>query len=391
MTLKQEDSLILPHGGKLILREYKEENIDFLSQNDENLQSITLNSWELSDLEMIGIGAFSPLEGFMTKEDYLSVLKYMRLKSGIVWTIPVTLSVEFDVAEQLSIDQNIILKDKEGSAYGILTLKEKYEYDKEYEAEMIYGTKDINHPGVKKLLNRGNVNLAGPITLFKRINYGDLKDYYLDPVQTRSMFKNLGWKKIVGFQTRNPIHRAHEYIQKCALEMVDGLFINPLVGETKSDDIPATTRMETYKILIEKYFPRERTRLAVFPAAMRYAGPREAVFHAIIRKNYGCTHFIVGRDHAGVGEYYGTYDAQKIFEEFSKEEIGIEILKFDHAFYCKKCETMGTMKTCPHDKNDHVHLSGTKVRNLLREGIMPPAEFTRAEVASILINAMRKS
>lgn len=389
--MSQHPNGIPAHGGHLINRIATPAERQEFMEKAESLPKIQLDKRALSDLVMIAIGGFSPLNGFMEAADYETVVTDMRLQNGLPWSIPVTLSVSEEVADSIKEGSWVRLDSPDGEFVGVLELTQKFRYNKAHEAINVYRTDEIKHPGVKVLYDAGPINLAGPVWLLERHPHPLFPKYQIDPAASRKLFLERGWKTVVGFQTRNPIHRAHEYIQKCALETVDGLFLHPLVGATKSDDIPADVRMRCYEIMFEKYFPQNRVIMAINPSAMRYAGPREAIFHALVRKNYGCTHFIVGRDHAGVGDYYGTYDAQHIFDEFEPGELDIVPMKFEHAFYCTRTKGMATSKTSPSLPEERIHLSGTKVREMLRRGELPPPEFSRPEVAEELAKAMKAS
>jgi len=377
MSAVTTEHLIRPHGGTLVDRTgERPDGVDALER-------LTLTSREVSDLDMLASGALSPLEGFMGREDYERVVAEMRLTSGVPWALPVCLAVH-----EAPTGDVVALVDEGGRLLAVLEVDEAFEYDSGREAEQCFRTTDVEHPGVARLFAQKPLYLGGRVTVFDRLPPSH-PELALDPADSRATFAERGWRRVVGFQTRNPIHRAHEYLTKGALETVDGLLIHPLVGDTKSDDVPVDVRIECYRVLLANYYPADRVVVSAFPAAMRYAGPREAIWHAICRKNYGCSHFIVGRDHAGVGSYYGSYDAQLIFDEFEPHELDIEPMFFEHAFWCKVCGQMATPKTCPHGGDDHVFLSGTKVRELLEAGELPPEQFSRPEVAEVLIKAYR--
>ncbi|WP_185974635.1 sulfate adenylyltransferase [Deinococcus detaillensis] len=378
-------TLPTPLGGELVSRVVRLGE-DFELGAFEHLPRLELSGRSFADLEMIATGAYSPLTGFLGEQDYLSVIEHMRLADGTPWSIPITLPVHRDEAGQYT---GRVLLTHAGQPVGTLLVSEQFAAQKDYEAREVYRTTDPAHPGVAALYAAGDVYLAGEVTLFE-VPRGDFPNAHRTPAEVREVTQARGWRSTVAFQTRNPIHRAHEYLQKVALELVDGLLLHPLVGQTKGDDVPAATRMQAYEVLLDKYYPSQRTLLSVYPAAMRYAGPREAVLHALSRRNYGASHFIVGRDHAGVGSYYGTYDAQEIFGAYTPQELGIQILKFEHTFYCQTCSQLVSPRTCPHDSSHHLILSGTKVREKLRAGQHLPAEFSRPEVAEVLRAAYQR-
>jgi sulfate adenylyltransferase len=379
-----------PHGGTLLLNQAGEAESAELLAESTGLPRLAVGSRHLADLEMLATGAYSPLSGFLRRADYLSVVNDMHLSTGLPWTIPVTLAVQAQQAARVREGARVVLVDANDIPQAILTVEEIYPYDKHHEASQVYRTQEEQHPGVRVLYQQGDLLLGGPVRVIA-LQEQSFARYRYTPTQTRELFAARGWTRVVGFQTRNPVHRAHEYIQKCALESVDGLYLHPLVGDTKEDDVPAGVRMRCYEVLLEHYYPADRVLLGVLPAAMRYAGPREAVFHALMRKNYGCSHFIVGRDHAGVGNYYGTYDAQTIFAAFDAAQLGITPMFFEHAFFCRICGSMASARTCPHEADQHITLSGTRVRQLLQAGQTPPPEFSRPEVAAVLIEAMRNA
>jgi len=361
---RKVDGMIEPHGGKLVNRMCRAERIE---------QKLEMDAREASDLELLGCGAYSPLDGFMCKNDYELVLREMRLENGIVWPMPITIASD----EKMNGDVALTF---EGRVVGAMEVEESFSWDREKESESVYGTTDVSHPGVAYTLGRKKYLLGGKVKVFSIRQWA----YPYIPEQTRGVIGKKGWKRVAAFQTRNAVHRAHEYVQKCALEICDGLMVQPLVGEKKEGDVPSDVMLKSYEMVVDRYYNRDRVLLAVLPAAMRYAGPKEAIFHAIVRKNYGATHFIVGRDHAGVGKFYGPYDAQRIFDDFSREELGIVPLCFENAFYCRACGSMATEKTCGHSKEERIELSGTMIRKNLSEGRDVPEDVLRREVVELL-------
>lgn len=379
--------LVPPHGGELKPLLLEGEELVQAQKAAESMPQVRLSSRETSDLIMLAVGAFSPLDGFMVQKDYDGVVENMHMADGTLWPMPITLAVTTERAETLSVgDQIALIDDESGELMGSMIIQDKFKYDKKNEAIKVFRTDDGAHPGVAKIYAQGDVYLGGPVKVFSEGSYPELyKEHYARPAETRVMFQELGWHTVGAFQTRNPIHRSHEYVTKIAMEVCDGVFIHPIVGKLKSDDIPANVRIECYEVLLENYYPKNRVVMKVYPMEMRYGGPREAVLHAVFRQNYGCSHLIVGRDHAGVGSYYGPFDAQTIFEEIPEGELHITTLNIDWTFWCHKCDGMASMKTCPHGKDDRVLISGTAVREMLGNGQKPPKEFSRPEVADILI------
>ena len=380
--------LIPPHGGKLNPLILKGESLHEASIKAQSLTKIRMTTRERDDLIMMGIGAFSPLEGFLGKADWKGVCDEMKMVSKTFWPIPITLSTSREVANHISEGQEVALIDDEGGELmGSMVVEEKYTIDKTYECKQVFKTDDLKHPGVAKLMAQGEMNIGGLVKVFSESNYPTkFKGLYAKPEETRKLFEDRGWRTIAALQLRNPMHRSHEYLAKIALEISDGLFIHQLIGKLKEGDIPAEIRAKCVDALVEHYFPRDRVIQKGYPLEMRYAGPREALLHAVFRQNYGASHLIVGRDHAGVGEYYGPFEAQDIFDQIPLNALLIKPLKIDWTFYCYKCQGMASPKTCPHGKDDHLILSGTKLRKILSEGKNPPKEFSRPEVLDILID-----
>jgi sulfate adenylyltransferase len=377
--------IVPPHGGKLNPRLVEKDTASY--RKAEGLPKVHLNSKEVSDLIMLAMGAFSPLDGFMNRNDYLGVVKNMEMQDGTLWPIPITLSVSSEESQSLKENQEIALVDGEsGEIMGTMTVQEKFPYDKKEEALEVFRTDDDAHPGVQRLYTQGDVYLGGPVQAFSEGKYPDEFPEFARPAETRKIFEERGWSTVAAFQTRNPMHRSHEYLTKIAMEVSDGVFIHPIVGKLKPGDIPAEIRMKCYRVLLENYFLKDRVVLKVYPMEMRYGGPKEAILHAIIRQNFGCSHLIIGRDHAGVGKYYGAFDAQRIFDELEPSALHIEPLKLDWTFWCYQCGEMASLKTCPHEVEDRCLISGTELRKMLSNGEKPPAEFSRPEVLDILID-----
>jgi sulfate adenylyltransferase len=377
-------ALVEPHGGTLINRFASADDARRIQERAPKLTALTLDARELADLELLAIGAASPLTGYVGSKDYASILRNLRLANGTVWPVPLTLAVADAQRAAVRAGSEVALHDERGRLWGVLAVDELFEREPLAEARAVYRTDSADHPGVAYVLSRPKWLVAGTVTVLPLPEDLPFAKHRLTPAQLRTRISELGWSRVAGFQTRNPIHRAHEHLTKLALEFADGLVLHPLVGETKGDDVPAAVRFRVYETLLEKYYPKSRVLLAAFPAAMRYAGPREALFHALVRKNYGINHLIVGRDHAGVGKFYGPLEAQQIFEQFRPEELGVSPLKFEPTFFCNACGNLASSRTCPHGPESRLDLSGSKVRETLRAGGKLPAEFTRPEIAELL-------
>lgn len=379
-------NLVTPHGGKLFPRLLKGEELVEAKKRARELPTVHMTSRETSDLIMIGIGAFSPVIGFMGNDDWKGICEEFKMGNGMFWPIPITLSVPRDEASGLREGDEVALVDGESKVLmGSMRIEEKYTIDNHYECKEVFRTDDKNHPGVAKVMAQGEFNIAGPVKVFSELDYPDrFPVLYARPGETRAIFEERGWQTIAVLQLRNPMHRSHEYLARIGLEVSDGLFVHQLVGKLKEGDIPAEVRVRCVQAVIDNYFPEERVVTKVYPMEMRYAGPREALLHAVFRQNYGASHMIVGRDHAGVGDYYGPFDAQKIFSEIPEDALAIKILPIDWTFYCYKCKEMASFKTCPHGKEDRLILSGTLLRKMLTQGDPIPGEFSRPEVLAIL-------
>lgn len=376
--------MLPPHGGRLVNRIPEDEGKrEELREKASNLSSIQVDNSTVKDIQNIADGGYSPLQGFLGRNDFLKVVHDHTLEDGTVWTVPIILDISEQKADQLQEGAQVALVDGHNQPIALMDVEELYEYDKMTAAKELFGTEDTEHPGVANFLNQEDLLVAGRIELIQD-GFTNFSDYYLRPVETRVLFKAKGWETVVGFQTRNVPHRGHEYLQKSSLEIVDGILIHPKIGRKKDGDWKDPVILNAYDALLSSYYLKDHSALSIFPADMRYMGPREAVFDAIVRKNYGCTHFIVGRDHAGVGDYYGDFEAHQIFDEL--EDIDITPLKFDYAYYCKQCDEMVSDKTCPHSMEDRVVPSGTRVRTMIKEGEAPPKEIMRPEVAEAILS-----
>lgn len=385
----ERKKLISPHGSpELIELLLKGEELAAEKAKAEKLKKVPITSRESGDLIMMGIGGFTPLTGFMGYDDWKSVCLEMKMpsKNGLFWPIPVTVSTDKETADSISIGEEVSLYSEEyGEILATMKVEEKYTIDKELECKQVYKTNDLEHPGVKMVMDQKEINLAGPVKVLSEGPFPtEFKGIYQRPSESRAMFAEKGWRTIAALQLRNPMHRSHEYLAKIALEVLDGLYIHQLVGKLKPGDIPADVRVKCIDVLVENYFVKDTVIQAGYPLDMRYAGPREALLHALFRQNYGCTHMIIGRDHAGVGNYYGPFEAQDIFDQLWEGALLCQPLKIDWTFWCYKCNGMASMKTCPHKKEDRLLLSGTMLRKALSEGGEVPPEFSRPEVLEIL-------